>query len=318
MADPRDLFTLAELENYLNSNSPNFNTGAITQILPLLITAVSQDWLTFTGRRSLNRFIPCNDFFDGSTGDRQFLRDFPAALVGSVYIDGQLISEGGWDTSGGVVPGWALDSKRESISLVGLNIGGGYGLGRGAGSGGSYAATGGPLTRVYSGMRFGRPGGNRQDVQIQYFAGGSIMKAETLLIPASGPYTVTVSQAALFYCDLANVYYSLPQNGQLVQMTQVATPTAVGEYSVVNGVYTFFSGDAGQYVAIDYAYNAAPPEVKAYALMQAAETVHKRKTLGLKSQSDKEGGTTTYTWDLARPPIVMAVMEKYKRAMVGM
>lgn len=317
--DPRDLVTKAQVEAFLNSNNASFNTTSDTVNIPTAITAVSQDWLTYCGRRTLNRFLPCNDFFDGSFGDRQFLREFPVAMVTGVWINGTAIPQGGYSQNGAVQPGWALDQKRESISLMGFTSPF-WGLRAGSGSGGAYAATGGPLMRQWSGLRFGASDdSSRQNVQVAYFAGGSIMDGETVQVPASpGPYTVPVNWASAFYMDIG-VMYALPQGGQLVTLVAVPGSPQQGQYSVsAAGLYTFNAADAGQWMAFRYAYNAAPPEIQQYAIIQIAETLKKRQTIGLKSQGSPETGTTSYLWDVVRPSYVAAVMNKYKRAFVGM
>lgn len=314
MPDQRDLVTKAQVEGWLNSNNPAFNTQSDTVNIPLAITDCSVDWYSFTGRRSLNRFVPCNDFFDGSGSDRQFLADFPVGLISAVYVDGVAVAKGGTGQNGSITPGWVLDRKRESISIVGIKDRG-FGLGRGPG--GAYAATGGPLARTYGGSGFGRPDDSgRQNVQVQYFAGGSVMFNEMGTVPTSGPSTITVSQSALFWNDLGQVYYGLPQNGQLVQLVQASTP-AQGQYSFTSGgVYTFNSADAGQPIAITYGYNAAMPDIQMAAIMQVCETLYTRKSIGLKSQGTPEQGTTAYA-NVARPDRVLMVMMKYKRIQLG-
>lgn len=312
-ADPRDLVTLDQVQTWLNSNTPGaMNLNTVTKNIPLAITDCSVDWLSFTGRRCLNRFIPCNDFFDGAGGERQFLRDFPCALVGGVWVNGTSVSAGNVNQNGSVTPGWVLDSKRESLSFVG-NFGGGFGLGRGPG--GTYAASGGPFQRQYRSGGFGqRNDNNFQNVQIQYFGGGSVMLAETAQVAAE---TINPSQKAVFYCDLNQVYYAQPQNGQLVQFVEVASAPAQGQYSVAaDGTYTFNAADNGKFVSISYAYNEAMPDVQMACIMQVCETLYTRTSIGLRSQGSPESGTTMYS-KVARPERVLEVMRKYKRAMVG-
>jgi len=325
MASPIDLLSVAQVEAQLNSaNTSSYNTTFLNTLIPLAISAVSQDWLSFTGRRSLNRFIPCNDFFDGMGPDRQFLADFPAALVTALWINGTQIQPGGWNNNGTVIPGYVLDRKRESISLVGVNYNS-WGMGSGSGSGGTYAATGGPLTRQGVGWNFGRNDASRQNVQIQYFAGGGIMFDETQQVPATPPYQITVSQSGtnnlfgqgpLFYMDLG-VICSMPQNGQMITFSQVLTPIQAGQYSVdVNGVYTFSSVDAGRWLAITYGYNAPMLDIQQAALESVQLTLQRRLSAGLKSQSDQVAGTTSYV-KAFRADSALPIMEKYRRAMVG-
>lgn len=317
MASPRDLVTESAVMAWLNSNLPAFNPTSANVNIPLAITACSLDWYSFTGRRALNGFVPCNDFFDGAGGDRQFLRDFPAALVSGVWQNGIAIPAGNVGQNGTVTPGWVLDSKRESISIVGaFGARGSFGLGIGVGSGGAYAATGGPLARQYGGYGFGRANDSgRQNIQIAYFAGGGIMFQESVQILAG---TITLSQAANFYLDLDQVYYSLPQNGQLVQFVQVPSNPAQGQYSLTNGQlpYIFNAADNGQFISLSYAYDGTAVDIQLAVLQQIAETLFTIKSTGLRSQGSPESGTTSYT-KVMRPDSVLQVMLKYKRAMVG-
>lgn len=318
MADPRDLVTKQAVETWLNSNNPAFNAGADTVNIPLAITDCSLDWYSFTGRRSLNKHVPCNDVFDGSGGDRQFLRDFPAALVSAVYVNGQSVPQGGYGTNGTATAGWQLDQKRESISIAGLfGTGGRFGLG--TGPGGTYAATGGPLMRQRGGFGFGQPSDSgRQNVRVQYFAGGGIMFDEVVQILAG---TVTLNKAATFFSDLGQVYYANPQNGQLVQFVQVPSAPAVGQYAITGSgastTYVFNAAENNVFVSITYAYQGVMEDIQMAVIMQVAETLYTRKTTGLRSQGSPESGTTTYS-KTARPERVLEVMRKYKRAMVGM
>lgn len=76
---------------------------------------------------------------------------------------------------------------------------------------------------------------------------------EAAAVPSSpGPYEVTVANDATFYLDLG-VY--LVSNGQ--PLKQVASSPSAGEYSVVDGVYTFNSAQADAAVLINYIYTAS-------------------------------------------------------------
>lgn len=313
MANPIDLVTKAQVESWLNSNNPAFNTTTDTVNIPLAITDVSQEFLGFTGRHSLNRFVALNDFMDASGGDRQFLPEFPVGLVTGVWAFGVPIAPGSIGQNGTITPGWVLDRNRESISIVGISPGG-YGVSRGAG--GSFAATGGPLTRTYGGYGFGRANDQgRQNIQVAYFAGGAVMFREVVTVPAGpGPYTATVNQSSLFWADLGQVYYNTPQNGQLVQLTLASGPPAQGQYTVAAGVYTFNSADAGQKISIDYGYDAAMPDLQMAAILQVCETLYTRKSIGLRSQGSPESGTTLYTNNTFTSD-VLRIVSKYRRAM---
>jgi len=64
---------------------------------------------------------------------------------------------------------------------------------------------------------------------------------EGATVPAASPYTATVANAGSFDENLGVAYAS---SG--LQLTQVATSPAQGQYSVAAGVYTFNSADSGK------------------------------------------------------------------------
>jgi len=68
-------------------------------------------------------------------------------------------------------------------------------------------------------------------------------------VPGSSPYTATVANAAAFDANLGVAYAS---SG--LQLTQVTSAPAQGQYSVAAGVYTFNSADAGKALLITYSY----------------------------------------------------------------
>jgi len=93
------------------------------------------------------------------------------------------------------------------------------------------------------------------------FFGQTVAKTDTVrtanrelasIPPASGPYTVAAVNLATWTTDLG-VTNAL--TGQA--MTLVGALTAVGQYMVTAGVYTFYSGDAGVPVRLNYLYTDA-------------------------------------------------------------
>lgn len=82
--------------------------------------------------------------------------------------------------------------------------------------------------------------------------GTTMAIAEAGSVPAvSGPYTITVTQAATFLEDLG-VFYALTG----VQLVRVASGPTIGQYSVneTTGVYTFAAADTLASVSIYYTY----------------------------------------------------------------
>src|SRR6185437_10206519 len=85
-----------------------------------------------------------------------------------------------------------------------------------------------------------------------YFGGtpasGSTQTAyESHTVPATGPFTVTTTNSANYTTDLGVVYAATG-----LPLTEVASVTAIGQYSVSAGVYTFDSADASAGVIIAY------------------------------------------------------------------
>lgn len=69
-------------------------------------------------------------------------------------------------------------------------------------------------------------------------------------IPGSGPYTVSVANAATWIENLSVIDASTG-----LEMTRVASAPATGQYSVAAGVYTFAAADASHTVWISYSYS---------------------------------------------------------------
>lgn len=72
---------------------------------------------------------------------------------------------------------------------------------------------------------------------------------ESKTVPASGPYTVTVNQAASFVTDVKVTN----STGTIIYKRVTGTPGAY-QYTVAAGVYTFNAAQAGQAVKIYYGY----------------------------------------------------------------
>jgi hypothetical protein len=79
---------------------------------------------------------------------------------------------------------------------------------------------------------------------------------ESWTIPATGPFTVSVTNSAHFVQD-GGVRYSTGANaGKILNAITSGTPTS-GQYIVSSGVYTFAAADEGIGVVITYAYSNA-------------------------------------------------------------
>ena len=90
------------------------------------------------------------------------------------------------------------------------------------------------------------------------FFGGSLNSGMTTTayeahtVPAASTYTVTPTNSATFTEDQGVIYAATG-----LPMTRVSSVSAVGQYSVAAGVYTFYSGDAPAPVIISYNYTVA-------------------------------------------------------------
>ncbi|WP_026606961.1 hypothetical protein [Methylocapsa acidiphila] len=73
--------------------------------------------------------------------------------------------------------------------------------------------------------------------------------AEVGAVGSTSPYTNTVANSGSFVGDEGVVYAATG-----LPLVKVASTPSVGQYSVVSGVYTFSSGDAGKTVFTSYLY----------------------------------------------------------------
>jgi hypothetical protein len=314
--DPRDLTTLASVQNWLNSQNQNFTTTDATTIIPGLITAASIDWLKRTGRGTLNRILPFNEFYDGSGSTRQMLRNYPCIAVSQVTANGAVIPQGSYSSSGQPQPGWVIDQERESISIIGVGCGWGNGLAYATGTNGVT----GSLARTWGGWSFGsRNDSNRQNVNVQYFAGYNLQENEPGQV-GTGPYTYTVlyGGAGVNFYDLG-VMYALPQSGAVLAFSAVPSAPTQGQYSVsATGVYTFSAADASAYIVVSYAANGTPQDITDAVTRQVADAYKSKTYIGMKSQGNAEIGTTSYTWNIPIPVYAESVLQRYRRrALVG-
>ncbi|HKS89635.1 MAG TPA: hypothetical protein VJR70_09370 [Stellaceae bacterium] len=83
----------------------------------------------------------------------------------------------------------------------------------------------------------------------------TVAENEAAVVPATGPYTVAVANAANFSDDLGVFYASGNNAGN--RFTRVTTASAAGQYSVnlASGIYTFAAADAGAVLFVSYLYN---------------------------------------------------------------
>ncbi len=80
----------------------------------------------------------------------------------------------------------------------------------------------------------------------------SLAYQEAHNVPASTPYTVTVTNSATFVADFGVMYANTS-----VAFQEVASGPTQGQYSYSAGVYTFAAADASAAVLINYTYSSA-------------------------------------------------------------
>jgi hypothetical protein len=86
--------------------------------------------------------------------------------------------------------------------------------------------------------------------------GSTIVKDnESGTVPGTSTYIITVTNSATWTYDLGVIYAATG-----LPLTRVASVSAVGQYSVSAGVYTFYSGDASAAMKISYEYTSTGGE----------------------------------------------------------
>ena len=80
----------------------------------------------------------------------------------------------------------------------------------------------------------------------------ALAAGEAHSVPASTPWTVTVTNSTTFVADQGVVYSATG-----IPLTPVASGPTTGQYSVAAGVYTFAAADANLGVQISYTYTNA-------------------------------------------------------------
>lgn len=174
--NPIDLTTVQRVKDWIGSFNPaNISEDANIQSC---ITSASNYWLYKIGRSSADQGIPeksplvevvdYSEFYDGSGGNRQFVRVTPIVSVTAIQVNGIGIPA----STNNIVPGFVIDQSRKSIAIVGCGgFFGGFGnfLGRG-----TYGVPG--TTRLMQGG-WGFIEGV-QNVFIQYSAGFAVTPAD--------------------------------------------------------------------------------------------------------------------------------------------
>ena len=283
--NPIDLTTVAAVNGILGQGS-----DVDAALIQTYITDYSQSVLTRTGRPFLSGVRNYTDRLNGNGSESQALRNYPILAVSVLSINGITIPA----SPDYVQSGWVIDQdgSQAFLSFVGGSYGGGWGAGNDRwaphGNWGSYGNAP-PLGQAP--YRFAQ---GIQNVLAQYTAGYTTeVNGEAQAVPATGPYTKAVTNAANFWQDAGVTLAG-------VALVAVPSSPATGQYSVSGygsatpGVYTFNAAQASAAVLISYSYGAPPYDLQQAAGMLVAAQYRKRQWIGQNSQSQPGIGQTNY------------------------
>lgn len=129
-----------------------------------------------------------------------------------------------------------------------------------------------------------------------------LLPPEVATVPSpTGPYTVTT---LMTWLSDNGVWYA---NG--TPFTKVTTPSLAGQYSVVDGVYTFNSADAAANVLLSYSY--VPPDIEQCCIELIGLRFKEKDRIG---QVSKSVGTENITYlQKDMPADVQTLLNQYRR-----
>jgi hypothetical protein len=239
-----------------------------------LISSASRFILNYLQRSSLFRHI-CNEVFDGVGQRWQMLKDYPVLSISSLTVGNQGIQA----SPSAIQSGYVLDpwdgvppGRPQRIGLRGFSFG-------------SAAMDG---------------------ISVQYVAGFGIT-GEADTIPSASPYTVTVLAPNGPWGQDDGVTYA---SGQA--LAPVATNPAAGQYSVLEGTYTFAAADAGKQVLISYSY--VPADIEQVCCELVGERFKYRNRIGEVSKSLNSQETVSYS-QKDMPDTLTTMLQSYQRVL---
>ena len=282
-SSPIDLTTLQAVKDFVEVQTTKDDT-----IIASLITSFSQWALTYCSRETLSRILSFTETYDGNGSTRLYTRNSPIQSLVAVLVNGNAMPiSAGYGKAGAF------------IEQLGKSIGVRGGSGAGSFVTTWYPGGGGPAFAFWKGQ------GN---IQIQYTAGH--LPADVLNDVLTIALQTVQLSAGPWAADAGVVFYP-----SLVPLVQVPSSPTTGQYSVLNGLYTFAVADNGKQVAVSYKIYQAPADLELCA-RRTVGVVYKRrqwldqasKTLGAQGAS----GTTRYRdWKLT--PEDEVTMTNYKR-----
>lgn len=250
---------------------PNAGT-ADDALIAEMITEVSQDILVYLDRPNIWRATYA-DYYNGTGGYVQMLRQWPVVAVNSLTVDGgTALTAAAYPNSGYFLDPWqgSPPGVQQTISLIG---------GQGA------------FTR---GLR---------NVYVNYDAGYCIEDESATI--GSTPYQITVAAPYGAWAQDDGVTDSAG-----TAFTKVTGTPAAGQYSVVNGVYTFAAADTGTGVLISYSY--VPSALEKACFKMVAEEYAYRQRIGQKSHTIPTGVSVSFDTSIMTMPIIKA-LQPFKR-----
>jgi hypothetical protein len=274
MASPFDLVSLADLKSWLGITGTDDDV-----LLARLITQISRAIFNVIDRPAI---LPSTytETYDGGNDVSIMLRQWPVTGVSSCLVDGVAIPPSP-PLVGGVRAqiGYVLDP--------------------------SDAAPPGAMQRLsLRGFVFTC---GVQNITISYSAGYRITN-ESAVIPATPLYTVPAQAPYGNWASDGGVVHS---NG--VSLTAVTGNPGVGQYAVVNGVYSFAQPDAGSTVLLTYGY--VPADLASCCMDWAAERYAYRSRIGQHSKS--LGGQETMAFIVKDiPDFVVSALSPYRRVVM--
>jgi hypothetical protein len=274
MASPLDLVSLADLKSWLGITGTDDDV-----LLARLITQIGRAIFNVIDRPAI---LPSayTETYDGGNDVSIVLRQWPVIGVSSCIVDGVAIPPSPPLVGGASAQiGYVLDS--------------------------SGTAPPGTMQRLsLRGFLFTC---GLQNVTISYSAGYQITN-ESVVIPTTPPYSLSAQAPFGAWASDGGVVRS---NG--VSLTAVTGTPSVGQYAVVNGVYSFAPADAGSTVLLTYGY--VPADLASCCMDWAAERYAYRSRIGQHSKS--LGGQETMAFIVKDiPDFVVSALSPYRRVVL--
>ena len=310
-----NLSTVQAAASWVGIPLPSPDPSNVAGNMAACLAAASVEFLRLTGRGPMNFSVPFvspytqsvayTETYNGNGNTELFTRNFPITSITSITVNGLSLMA----STGQGQAGYAIGNSGKSVALL-------------TGTGGS----GSPATFYeypYGGFGFGRFGFSRygfprgqSNIQISYTAGfaaqGIVGELDT--IPATAPYTVTVSSVAGGSPWLTDDGVNYFIGG--APLTPVLTSPTTGQYYVQgNGVYLFATADTGKQVLINYTAAGTPGDIILAVNQMVALNFKRRQWIGQESVAMKDVGSTKYT--LLLDPEILRVINYYKRVGIG-